>query len=135
MAVKSSGGARGRTLRSKAGRTTWATGGRIACSQLVALKAVPGSLAAWDELSRVIPDHTFLTEVRVAGGTITLSGVSSDAARLVRILDGSRLFTGATLVGPITPDANERRDRFRMSLKLRKAGAGRVAKSAERPES
>lgn len=102
---------------------------------LVALKAVPGSLAAWDELSRVIPDHTFLTEVRVAGGTITLAGVSSDAARLVRILDGSRLFTGATLVGPITPDATERRDRFRMSMKLRKAGAGRIVKSAERPES
>jgi len=100
----------------------------------VALKAVPGSLAAWDELSRVIPDHTFLTEVRVAGGAITLSGVSSDAARLVRILDGSRLFTGATLVGPITPDANEQRDRFRMSLKLRK-GAGRIAMPAERPQS
>ena len=103
-------------------------------AQLVALKAVPGSLAAWDELSRVIPDHTFLTEVRVAGGTITLSGLSSDAARLVRILDGSRLFTGATLVGPITPDANEQRDRFRMSLKLRK-GAGRIAMPAERPQS
>jgi general secretion pathway protein L len=63
-----------------------------------------------------------------------LSGVSSDAARLVRILDGSRLFMGATLVGPITPDANEQRDRFRMSLKLRK-GAGRIAMPAERPES
>ncbi|QAU38466.1 PilN domain-containing protein [Bradyrhizobium guangdongense] len=106
-----------------------------ATARLVALKAVPGTLAAWDELSRVIPDHTFLTEVRIAAGTITLSGVSSDAARLVRTLDGSRLFTGATLVGPITPDAAERRDRFRMSLKLRKAGAGRVSKPAERPQS
>ncbi|WP_339037490.1 PilN domain-containing protein [Bradyrhizobium symbiodeficiens] len=103
--------------------------------RLLALKAVPGSLAAWDELSRVIPDHTFLTEVRIAAGTITLAGLSSDAARLVRILDGSRLFTGATLVGPITPDAAERMDRFRISLKLRKGGAGRMAKAAERPES
>lgn len=103
--------------------------------RLLALKAVPGSLAVWDELSRVIPDHTFLTEVRIAAGTITLSGFSSDAARLVRILDGSRLFTGATLVGPITPDATERRDRFRISLKLRKSGADRVARSAERPAS
>ncbi len=102
---------------------------------LLALKAVPGIVPAWDELSRVIPDHTFLTEVRIAAGTVTLSGVSSDAARLVRILDGSRLFTGATLVGSITPDATERRDRFRMSVKLRKVGAGRVARSAERPES
>ena len=103
--------------------------------RLLALKAVPGSLAVWDELSRVIPDHTFLTEVRIVAGTVTLSGLSSDAARLVRILDGSRLFTGATLVGPITPDATERRDRFRIALKLRKVGAGRAAKSTERPVS
>ena len=103
--------------------------------RLLSLKAVPGNLAAWDELSRVLPDHTFLTEVRVAAGTLTLSGLSSDAARLVRILDDSRLFTGATLMGPITPDATERRDRFRISLKLRKVGAGRVARSVERPES
>ena len=101
--------------------------------RLLALKAVPSSLAAWDELSRVIPDHTFLTEVQIAAGTITLSGLSSDAARLVRILDGSRLFTGATLTGPITPDAAERRDRFRISLKLRN-GAGRVRRAADRPE-
>jgi len=103
--------------------------------RLLALKAAPGSLAAWNELSRVVPDHTFLTEVRIAAGAISLTGLSSDAARLVRVLDGSRLFTGATLVGPITPDAAERRDRFHMSLKLRTGGAGRVAKSAERPES
>lgn len=103
--------------------------------RLLALKATPGSLAAWDELSRLIPDHTFLTEVRIAAGTITLSGLSSDAARLVRILDSSRLFTGATLVGPITPDAAEGRDRFRISLKLRKGAAGWMAKAAERPES
>lgn len=101
--------------------------------RLLALKAEPGSLAAWDELSRVIPDHTFLTEVRIAGRTVTLSGVSSDAARLVRTLDGSRLFTDATLVGSITPDATERRDRFRVSMKIRKVG--RASKSAERPAS
>ena len=100
--------------------------------RLLALKALPGSLAAWDELSRVIPDHTFLTELRIAGATVSLSGLSSDAARLVRVLEGSRLFTGATLLGSITPDAAEQRDRFNISLKLRKFGTGRVARSAER---
>lgn len=99
---------------------------------LLALKALPGSLATWDELSRVIPDHTFLTELRISGGAVALSGLSSDAARLVRVLEDSRLFTGATLLGAIIPDATEQRDRFRISLKLRNSGAGRVAKSAER---
>lgn len=103
--------------------------------RLIALKAEPGSLAIWDELSRVIPDHTFLTELRIVGSVISLEGLSSDAARLVRTLDASRVFAGATLAGPITPDATERKDRFRMTLKVRKLGAGRTVKVAQRPES
>ncbi|MBC9882121.1 PilN domain-containing protein [Bradyrhizobium sp. INPA01-394B] len=103
--------------------------------RLLALKAVPGNLAIWDELSRVIPDHTFLTELRINGNVVSLAGLSSDAARLVRTLDASRLFAGATLAGPITPDTAERKDRFRMTLKIRKTGVGRAVKMAERPES
>ncbi|MEH2492822.1 PilN domain-containing protein [Bradyrhizobium sp. AZCC 2230] len=103
--------------------------------RLIALKTEPGSLAIWDELSRVIPDHTFLTELRITGSVISLAGLSSDAARLVRALDASRVFAGATLSGPITPDATERKDRFRMTLKVRKIGAGRTVKVAGRPES
>lgn len=103
--------------------------------RLIALKAEPGSLAIWDELSRVIPDHTFLTELRIAGSVVSLAGLSSDAARLVRTLDASRVFAGAALAGPITPDATERKDRFRMTLKVRKMGVGRAVKLAQRPQS
>ena len=77
----------------------------------------------WDELSRILPDHTFLTETRIADGTVTLSGFSADAARLVRIIDQSPLFSGATLTSAITPDANERKDRFSIVFKLRGARA------------
>ena len=100
--------------------------------KLLALKADPGVLAVWDELSRIIPDTTFLTEVRMAEGTLTLSGLSSDAARLGRILDGSRLFAGAALAGPITPDATEKRDRFRLTLRLRRIGVPRAAELRQR---
>lgn len=103
--------------------------------RLIALKTEPGSLAIWDELSRVIPDHTFLTELRITGSVVSLAGLSSNAARLVRAVDASRIFAAATLAGPITPDATERKDRFRMTLKVRKIGAGRPVKAAERPES
>jgi Tfp pilus assembly protein PilN len=103
--------------------------------KLLALKADPGVLAVWDELSRIIPDTTFLTEVRMVEGTLTLSGLSSDAARLVRILDGSRLFAGAALAGPITPDATEKKDRFRLTLKLRRIGVPRAAELRPRVRS
>ena len=92
-------------------------------ARLFAMKAETGILAVWDELSRILPDHTFLTETRIADGTVTVSGFSADAARLVRIIDQSPLFSGATLTSAITPDANERKDRFSIVFKLRGARA------------
>lgn len=96
-------------------------------ARLFAMKAETGILAVWDELSRILPDHTFLTETRIADGTVTLSGFSADAARLVRIIDQSPLFSGATLTSAITPDANERKERFSLVFKLRGARAARPA--------
>jgi len=59
-------------------------------------------------------------------------GFSADAARLVRIIDGSPLFSGATLTSAITPDANERKDRFSIVFKLRGARAA-TARSRAAP--
>jgi general secretion pathway protein L len=94
-------------------------------ARLFAMKAEVGVLGVWDELSRILPDHTFLTETRLADGKVTLSGFSADAARLVRIIDQSPMFSGATLAAAITPDANERKDRFSITFKLRGARAVR----------
>jgi general secretion pathway protein L len=101
-------------------------------ARLFAMKADTGILAVWDELSRILPDHTFLTETRIADGTVTVSGFSVDAARLVRVIDQSPLFSGATLTSAITPDANERKDRFSIAFKLRGARAA-TAKSRTSP--
>ncbi len=78
-----------------------------------------GLLAFEEELSRILPDHSFLTEARIVDGKVTISGFSADAAGLVRSIDQSTLFTGATLVAAITPDANERKDRFSLSFRVR----------------
>jgi general secretion pathway protein L len=87
--------------------------------RLLAMKADVSVLETWDELSRILPEHTFLTEFRMADGKLTVSGFSSDAAKLVRIIDQSPLFSGAALTAAITPDATERKERFSLSVKLR----------------
>jgi len=86
-------------------------GGSSQAARLIAMKAAAGILEIWDELSRILPDHTFLTETRVADGKVTLSGFSADAAHLVRLIDKSPLFSGAALTAAITPDAAEKKDR------------------------
>jgi general secretion pathway protein L len=93
--------------------------------RLLAMKAGAGILEVWDELSRILPDHTFLTEFRMADDKVTLSGFSADAARLVRTIDASAMFSGAALMAAITPDATEHKDRFGISFKVR---GGRMAR-------
>ncbi len=110
-------------------------GGSNQVGRLFAMKADVGILEIWDELSRVLPDHTFLTETRIADGRVTLSGFSADAARLVRIIDQSPLFSGAALAAAITPDATEHKDRFSISFKVRGGRTVRPQGSARSPTS
>jgi general secretion pathway protein L len=97
-------------------------------TRLLAMKADAGVLEVWDELSRTLPDNTFLTEIRIADGKVTVSGFSADAARLVRTIDQSPLFSGATLAAAITPDATEHKDHFIINFKVR---AGRPARAVQ----
>jgi general secretion pathway protein L len=93
-------------------------------AQLMSIKAGPKMLDVWDELSRLLPEHTYLNELRVVDGAATISGYSADAANLLRVLDQSVLFTAARLTGPITPDKAERKDRFTLTFRLRDARRG-----------
>jgi general secretion pathway protein L len=110
-------------------------GGSGQAAGLFAMKADAGILEIWDELSRILPDHTFLTETRVADGTVTLSGFSADAAHLVRVIDKSPLFSGAALAAAITPDAAEHKDRFSISFKVRGGRTAPPAGTARSPAS
>jgi general secretion pathway protein L len=101
-------------------------------ARVLALKADASVLEIWDEISRILPDHTFVTELRMADGKVTLSGLSSDAARLVRIIDQSSLFSSATLAAAIVPDATEGKERFSIGFKVLGARAGRS--STHRPD-
>jgi general secretion pathway protein L len=88
---------------------------------LFAMKSDVSVLEIWNELSKILPDQTFLTESRIADGKVTISGFSNDAAGLVRMIDQSTLFTGAILANGLTPDAAEHKDRFSIILRVRGA--------------
>jgi len=107
-------------------------GGSNQAGRLLALKADAGILEAWDELSRILPDNTFLTETRFVNGQVTISGFSADAAHLVRIIDHSPMFFGSALAAAITPDPTEQKDRFRISFKVQ---GGRSLRPSANPRS
>jgi general secretion pathway protein L len=83
----------------------------------------PGLLDLWEEATRALPTHTWLSELRLSetpdGRQVVMTGHSAAAASLIGLLDQSALFTDASLVGPIAVDPTEGRERFILQAKLK----------------
>jgi general secretion pathway protein L len=65
-----------------------------------------------DELSRRLPDDTYLEKFALEGDRMTLIGLSTEASALVRRLEGSKLWRAPALTGALVPDPRTHRDRF-----------------------
>jgi general secretion pathway protein L len=83
----------------------------------------PGLLDIWEEASRVLPVHTWLSELRLLeaseGRQVVITGFSAAAATLVGLLDRSAVFGEASLVGPIAVDPAEGKERFIIQARLK----------------
>jgi general secretion pathway protein L len=98
---------------------------QAAIAQLRAQKRdVPGLLDVWEEVSKILPANSWLTELRLTENAqkqdriVVMTGLSTDAAGLVPLLDRSPLFVDAALAAPIALDAREQRERFTLQAKL-----------------
>lgn len=91
----------------------------------------PTMIAVIDELSRRLPDGTYLEKVAVENGQLQLIGFSSEVSQLVQRLEGSKLWRSPALAGAVQPDPRTGRDRFTMTAELAIAAAPGQPKSQE----
>lgn len=77
--------------------------------------------AVLDELTKRLPDDTWLNQLRINGDEISISGFTETAPRLIEIIESSPAFSNATFVTPVRPDPKTGKERF--NIKLRIAGA------------
>ena len=85
----------------------------------------PTMVEIMDELSRRLPDNTYLEKLAVEDDKLLLIGLSSEASALVARLEGSPLWTSPALTGALQPDPRTNRDRFTLTADLAiKPGAG-----------
>lgn len=75
----------------------------------------PSMVLLLNELTRLLPDDTWLERLNFSRGEVTLSGQSGQAAKLVELLQGSTLLRSPALSGPIQPDVRTQRDRFNIT--------------------
>ena len=92
-----------------------------------------GLIDLWEETTRVLPSHSWLTEFRLVETMgkreeqVTISGFSNAAPSLVGIIDSSPLFFDAALTAPIAFDATEGRERFALQAKVKMPAAFKEA--------
>ena len=84
-------------------------------------------VALIDELSSVLPDHAFLSDIRLEGRKIRLTGTSRDVAGLIPVIERSGSFTEVSFFAPTTRQANQAGDRFYIEARVRPA-PGEVAR-------
>ena len=73
------------------------------------------------QLTKLLPDGTWLQELRISEDTVEMNGYSNHAAELVPPLENSPFFTQVEFTAPITRD-NQNREVFRIRMRLKGAG-------------
>ncbi|MFB1011064.1 MAG: PilN domain-containing protein [Thiopseudomonas sp.] len=84
-------------------------------------KALSGNYAlAFSELTRLLPDNTYLNSVKISKGNVQISGLGHDVVKLVDIFNESDVFTNAKFTSAVSRSSNNM-DLFSIGMQLRQA--------------
>lgn len=78
----------------------------------------PSTVEVMDELTRRLPDSTYIEKVSIEGERLMIIGLSSEAPRLVERLQTSKLWHSMNLTGALLPDPAKGKDRFTLAAEL-----------------
>jgi general secretion pathway protein L len=90
-------------------------------TRLAELREGASVVQVWEELARVLPASTYVTEVEIRGRDVQIVGFSSGAPELLHVLAKSPILHGAALSGPVIFDAGKGKEHFQLRASLRKA--------------
>ena len=78
----------------------------------------PASVQLLEELSRRLPDDTWLFRVEVRDAKVHMQGTSTRASALIAELEGSRFLEDVRFASPVTQDGASGRERFHLSARI-----------------
>jgi general secretion pathway protein L len=82
-------------------------------------KQDPSVAKVLSEVSRILPDATWLFQLELSGREVRMRGYSSAAPGLIGLLDASPLFTNAQFRAPLTQGPWSGLERFDLSVEIR----------------
>jgi general secretion pathway protein L len=81
-------------------------------------QTTPSSVMVLEAMSRVLPDSTYVTELRIEGDKVQVVGISQDAPSLVRLIEQSPQFSRATFFAPTTRTQSDPGERFHIEVHI-----------------
>jgi general secretion pathway protein L len=85
----------------------------------------PSAVIVLEQLSQVLPDHTYVTEMRIEGDKLRLIGITRDAPSLIGLIERTQHFSRATFFAPTTRSPNEAGERFHIEARIEPSFAPR----------
>ena len=70
-----------------------------------------------DALTRSLPRETYLTDMDIRSGEVTIGGISSDASGLLKILETTPRFSSVRMIGAVKAESGQERFRIGMEFK------------------
>lgn len=78
----------------------------------------PSSVIVLEALSRIFPDDTYVTELRIVGGKMQVVGITRDAPALIRLIAQSSYFTQASFFAPTTRSPSQPGENFHIEAQI-----------------
>lgn len=88
-------------------------------------RQTPSAVVVLEALSDILPDHTYVTELRIEANKVRLTGASRDAVSLIQLIERSGRFTRASFFAPTTRSPSEPIERFHIEAIIQTTTAAR----------
>ncbi|MBY0380398.1 MAG: PilN domain-containing protein [Xanthobacteraceae bacterium] len=79
-------------------------------------RTTPSSVMVLEAISRVLPDNTYVTELRLEGDKVQVVGISQDAPPLISLMEQSPQFSRATFFAPTTRATGDPGEHFHIEV-------------------
>ena len=85
---------------------------------LIKRQATPTVIQTLEELTRVLPDDTWVQSLDIKGNELLIQGETGSSVRMIGLFEQSSLFKDASFRAPLTKGQGSGMDRFQLALQV-----------------